>query len=56
MTVMSYRIDIFRRLNMCGRYYFDGDTYRLVGRVIEDCQYDIENMKMIFIQEIVFPY
>ena len=41
MTVMSYRIDIFRRLNMCGRYYFDGDTYRLVGRVIEDCQYAV---------------
>ncbi|MFR6098573.1 SOS response-associated peptidase [Longibaculum muris] len=33
---------------MCGRYYFDGDTYRLVGRVIEDCQYDYEEYENDF--------
>lgn len=33
---------------MCGRYYFDGETYQLVGNIVQDNQVEYDDIKCDF--------
>lgn len=33
---------------MCGRYYFDNETYQLAGKVVQDNQYEYDEMQKDF--------
>lgn len=40
---------IRRYMSMCGRYYFDGETYRFASQVVQDNEYEYDEIERDFL-------